>query len=154
MTTFASFKNTFPEIHLKKFAYILGILLAIYLVIIGWRTLDPTQNSSLSPEEAKLAEIYGVYPSSYKSTVQDYLDSVLLDPDSKKIEWLRAPKRDWYKNKSGITPGYLVCAAVNAKNGFGGYAGARTAWFIINNDTVVQADMSASSCLPLEHRFP
>ena len=133
---------------MKKFAYILVLPLTIYLVIVGLRTLDPTQKSSLSPEEAKLAEIYGVYPSSYKKTVEDYLDSVLRDPGSKKIEWLREPKRDWFKTESGITPGYLVCAAVNAKNGFGGYAGAKTAWFIINNDTIVQADMSASSCSP------
>lgn len=75
-------------------------------------------------------------PASYEESVRAYLRGKLLDPDSAKLEPVRAPKwgsfvavkTPWSKPESG----WLVCYSINAKNAMGGYTGYQTVLFVVN----------------------
>lgn len=92
---------------------------------------------------------YGDYPKDYKKIIESYLNNVLKDPDSKKIEYLNTPEKNWFKLSpllGGVTKsGYVVCAYVNAKNGFGGYTGKNISYFMIYNQKVIQNFMATTS---------
>jgi hypothetical protein len=97
-------------------------------------------------EVAKLD--YGSYPADYKQSIERYLNVVLKDPDSKKIEWLREPLTMYHKASpmlgGQLIAGYAVCAYVNGRNSYGGYTGSKLSWFLIKNDKVIQSFMSTS----------
>lgn len=90
---------------------------------------------------------YGLYPESYQDIVESYLDSVLKDPSSKKIQWLNSPKPITYSLKpflsdAVVISGYGVCTFVNAKNSYGGYTGAKLVLFLIRDGSVVRSSIS------------
>lgn len=75
-------------------------------------------------------------PAGYEESVRAYLRGKLLDPESAKLEPVRAPKwgsfvavkTPWSKPESG----WLVCYSINAKNAMGGYTGYQTVLFVVN----------------------
>ncbi|SFG28624.1 hypothetical protein [Neptunomonas qingdaonensis] len=76
---------------------------------------------------------YGTLPTSYDTTVDNYLNDSLKDPDSKRVKYIDTPKKGhWYY--SGDQFGYFVCAAVNAKNSYGGYTGKSLYFFGFHNE--------------------
>ena len=94
------------------------------------------------------SENYGSYPQNYQRQVRQYLKDSLLDPDSAKIR-ISPPRRVFkiYNPEAKIyspkTPNqlkaegyYLVCAEVNAKNTFGGYAGWQTQRYRFTNGSM------------------
>ena len=81
---------------------------------------------------------YGVYPKNYQRQIRQYLNDTLLDPGSAKIR-IGTPHKVFptYNPLANTYPPktpkdlktkqyYVVCAEVNAKNTFGGYAGWQT----------------------------
>ena len=94
------------------------------------------------------SENYGSYPQNYQRQVRQYLKDSLLDPDSAKIR-ISPPRKVFkiYNPEAKIyspkTPNqlkaegyYLVCAEVNAKNTFGGYAGWQTQRYRFTNGSM------------------
>ena len=81
---------------------------------------------------------YGSYPRNYQRQIRQYLNDTLLDPDSAKIRigtphkvfQIYNPLKNTYPPKTPrelkTNEYYVVCAEVNAKNTFGGYAGWQT----------------------------
>ncbi len=70
-----------------------------------------------------------------------WLDYHLRDPDSAIVDWTEA-QRGWM-NTSPVLPGigrnvfgYRLDATVNAKNAFGGYAGAKPYVFIFQDESL------------------
>lgn len=75
-------------------------------------------------------------PEVYEQSIRIVLKSRLLDPDSAKLELVRAPrwgsfvavKTPWSKPETG----WLACYSINARNAMGGYTGHQTALFVVN----------------------
>lgn len=61
----------------------------------------------------------------------------LRDPESARYIFFRLPTKGYAGRDR--TFGWVVCATVNSKNGFGGYAGATPYLFLIRNDQVAHA---------------
>lgn len=85
---------------------------------------------------------YGTYPNDYEQQIRQYLNDTLLDPDSAKIR-ITPPRKvfkiyetDDQPSKPKYYPCYLVCAEVNAKNTFGGYAGWQTQRYRFTNGSM------------------
>lgn len=77
---------------------------------------------------------YGPYPQDYEQRIHSYLNEALLDADSAKIRIITPPRKVFRMSNQGVEGSgragwdafYLVCANVNAKNAYGGYAGWQT----------------------------
>ena len=126
---------------LKKTVQIFGYFLT---------TLTISGCSSLPTQEQIAGLDYGTYPVEYKNIIQNYLDFSLKDPDSRKVQFLKPPRKGWntltekFGNTGQITAGYEVCVYVNAKNSFGGYTGSKMTWFLIKNNVVSKAVFSTN----------
>lgn len=57
----------------------------------------------------------------------------LKDPYSARYSWLNTPTKGYFM----WTIGYVVCATINAKNSYGGYAGQELFAFFIDKGVVV-----------------
>lgn len=90
---------------------------------------------------------YGQPPVNYKKTIEEYVKSMLIDPDSAQITHYSIPSKDWLSDNDigGNTyTGWLVCADINAKNKFGGYAGRKLYTFVFNSEKIIfsQSDVN------------
>ena len=98
------------------------------LLLVACADLPQPTPIEISMSNVRSAD-YGVYPNDYEQQIRQYLNDTLLDPDSAKIRI--TPPRKVFKiyetddrpSQPKYYPCYLVCAEVNAKNTFGGYAG-------------------------------
>ena len=80
----------------------------------------------------------GPYPKNYKEIVWNWLQGMLLDADSAKIEWQGDPKpTDLGKNGEHIY-GWLVEFRVNSRNRFGQYTGKQSHGALIRDDQVIK----------------
>jgi hypothetical protein len=80
----------------------------------------------------------GPYPKNYKEIVWNWMQGVLLDADSAKIEWQGDPKpADLGKNGQHIY-GWLVEFRVNSRNRFGQYTGKQSHGALIRDDRVIK----------------
>lgn len=79
--------------------------------------------------------------------VDAYLQEVLRDYDTAKIERVRAPYRDIWTVRCGLLqrgckkgsyPAEMHCYRVNAKNGYGAYTGWVYYWFVVVDGKVMQ----------------
>lgn len=62
----------------------------------------------------------------------------LKDPDSARFEWPNDFRDGGYRPLGGAhIDGWATCGAVNAKNGFGGYAGKSAVVVVVNQGSVV-----------------
>jgi hypothetical protein len=74
-----------------------------------------------------------------RAAADHYLGGVLRDPDSRRVEWGRSG-RAWIWTgliAGGTKYGYGIEALVNAKNGFGGYAGSAPFFFFFRDGNLV-----------------
>lgn len=113
---------------------LLPIVKSIYaLVAFGLISLAAAQTPS--PVEASLC---GPFPKNYKEVVWNWLQGVLLDADSAKIEWQGEPKpADLGKNGDHLY-GWLVEFQVNSRNRFGSYTGKQSHGALIRDNQVVK----------------
>jgi len=80
----------------------------------------------------------GPYPKNYKEIVWNWMQGMLLDADSAKIEWQGDPKpADLGKNGQHIY-GWLVEFRVNSRNRFGQYTGKQSHGALIRDDHVIK----------------
>ncbi len=95
-----------------------------------------------TPPYQPTAEDFGSPPTDYQNKVNDYLDGVLLDPDSKRVKYLAELNQGTWLMTKGFkvidTYGHFVCAEINAKNTYGGYAGSSLYFFGFKNDELVE----------------
>jgi hypothetical protein len=82
--------------------------------------------------------VCGPYPKDYKEIVWNWLQGMLLDADSAKIEWQGDPKAaDLGKNGEHIY-GWLVEFRVNSRNRFGQYTGKQPHGALIRDNQVIK----------------
>lgn len=78
------------------------------------------ETKTYNENEQKIAALdAGKRPKNFKKPIDDYFDTALKDPPSRKVKW-------------GTNPGdNLVCGTINSKNSYGAYTGAQPfiAWF-------------------------
>jgi hypothetical protein len=80
----------------------------------------------------------GLFPKNYKEIVWNWMQGMLLDADSAKIEWQGEPKpADLGKNGEHIY-GWLVEFRVNSRNRFGQYTGKQSHGALIRDDRVIK----------------
>jgi hypothetical protein len=80
----------------------------------------------------------GPFPKNYKEIVWNWMQGVLLDADSAKIEWQGEPKpADLGKNGEHLY-GWLVEFRVNSRNRFGQYTGKQSHGALIRDDHVIK----------------
>jgi hypothetical protein len=107
----------------------LRLLIFIGFFVLSGCSIAPTQ------EELKNAD-YGAYPDDYEEIIKNYMVTVLIDPESARYRYLNKPRTGW-RRVEGLKFGYLICAYVNAKNHYGGYAGEHLFYFMIKNGNVI-----------------
>ncbi len=80
----------------------------------------------------------GPYPKNYKEIVWNWMQGMLLDADSAKIEWQGDPKpADLGKHGQHIY-GWLVEFRVTSRNRFGQYTGTPSHGALIRDDHVIK----------------
>lgn len=80
----------------------------------------------------------GPYPKNYKEIVWNWMQNVLVDADSAKIDWEGDPKpADLGKNGQHLY-GWLVKFRVNSRNRFGAYTGKQSHAALIRDGQVVE----------------
>jgi hypothetical protein len=85
---------------------------------------------------------YGEYPSKYEEIVKAWFAASLKDPESARYRRISIPRQEHAitnQFRREVVYGYSVCAAVNAKNSFGGYVGFQTTWILIRDGKVVRS---------------
>jgi hypothetical protein len=79
---------------------------------------------------------YGQYPSNFEDLVRQWASANLKDPDSARYGRISKPRKEYMVANLKNVFGHSVCASINAKNSYGGYAGSQTYWFMIRNGKV------------------
>ena len=80
----------------------------------------------------------GPYPKNYKEVIWNWMQGVLLDADSAKIEWQGDPKPADLGKDGQHLYGWLVEFKVNSRNRFGAYTGKQTHGALIRDNQVVR----------------
>ena len=80
----------------------------------------------------------GPYPKNYKEIVWNWMQGVLLDADSAKIEWQGEPKPADLGKDGKHLYGWLVEFRVNSRNRFGQYTGKQSHGVLIRDDHVIK----------------
>lgn len=104
------------------------------LVLIPSIVLVACASGALTASEAETAD-FGAYPANYQEIVPAFFARHLRDPGSAVYEFEQP-----VKFKSGSQYGYKVGLYVNAKNGFGGYAGRERKHVFIRNGIITEVD--------------
>ena len=122
---------------MAKYFYIPLFYSFIALILCGCATAP-------SQQEMAFAD-YGPYPDEYQEKVKSLFAKTLRDPYSAVYEF-QTPKMGYAYNGlihgGGYTFGWIVQVGVNAKNGFGGYVGEQTYYFMFERDQWEDITMS------------
>ncbi len=107
---------------------VLCLSVVVSAAISGWAAGSPAEEPSPC----------GPYPKLYKDIVWGWLENVLVDADSAKIEWEGEPKCvDMGKNGEHLY-GWLVSFTINSRNRFGSYTGKQKHGALIRGGAVVK----------------
>lgn len=91
------------------------------------------------PSKEELAKAdYGVYPIEYQEIVKQHCQTLLKDPGSAQYNFVGPPKRGHFKWFGPAEFGFYGVVWVNAKNSFGGYAGAEKYNYLIRHGRVIK----------------
>lgn len=94
--------------------------------------------SAFAQKAAVDPSLCGEIPKNYKEVVWNWMQNLLLDPDSAKIEWQGDPKpADLGKNGEHLY-GWLVEFRVNSRNRFGSYTGMQAHAALIRDGQVIK----------------
>jgi hypothetical protein len=86
-------------------------------------------------------KLHGPYPANYQEIITNWLQTVLLDAASARIEYTSGPKPGTMPERKGGDPlfGYLVEFKLNSRNRFGTYTGMQRKTVLIHDGQVVKA---------------
>lgn len=115
---------------------VIGLFAAVILMALqGCAT-------QISEEKLRNADYGPVPPENYKELVAARIKPSLIDPMSAVFE-LSTPRKGYTKRSPAMGTdenfGWQVCGTVNAKNRFGGYAGAVPLFVLFHNGKIVEA---------------
>ena len=101
--------------------------------------------ATVSKQEAATAN-FGPLPSNYQDRVKAFMSTQLRDPFSA-VYYFETPRKGFFQD--GLLAGgkkhfgWIVPVAINAKNGFGGYAGQEQHYVFLGSDSTM-ADCTIS----------
>jgi hypothetical protein len=112
---------------------LLGILLAFGALSAG---LAQTGTLDVGADP----KLHGPFPTNYQEIITNWLQTVLVDAPSAKIEWGNPPKAGSMPEKQNGPPlfGYLVEFKLSSRNRFGAYTGAQKKSVLIHDGQVVK----------------
>jgi hypothetical protein len=86
-------------------------------------------------------KLHGPYPANYQDIINKFLQTVLIDGASARIEWVSGPKPGTMPEKKNGNAlfGYIVEFKVNSRNRFGTYTGMQKKTVLIHDNEVVKA---------------
>jgi hypothetical protein len=116
---------------------IISMKMLALVLCLSWLGPGVVPNLAAETPRPDLAK-YGPYPSNYKEIVTQWLDTLLLDPASAKIEWEGDPQPTDLGIKGRPLYGWLVKFKVNSRNRFGTYTGKQAHGALIRNGEVVK----------------
>jgi hypothetical protein len=111
---------------------------ALLLSLLALLIISPVVEASepLPPPGAA----YGAYPNNYQDIITNWLNSVLVDPQSVQVKWLSEPRPgELNVSKTQQVSGFLVDFSVNSRNVFGAYTGPQKHTALIRDGQVVTA---------------
>jgi hypothetical protein len=110
------------------------LLAPVLLAIAACQTGPPTAKELLAAD-------YGspITQEEAEAKAGAWLGTVLKDPDSLRASW-EPVEKGWQRDFGGdLYFGYRMAAGINAKNGFGGYTGAKAYVFMFFNGALAHA---------------
>lgn len=120
-------------------------LLIVSASILGCSTPPPTSQDLAAAN-------YGPYPQQYKALIANYLQATLREPGSAAISAVPAPVKA-YAGVKHYTYGWATCMGVNAKNGYGGYTGANTYFFLFRDGSIAVVERAGATSTPFEIEY-
>jgi hypothetical protein len=90
------------------------------------------QNAPVDPA------LCGPFPKNYKEIVWNWMQGMLLDADSAKIEWQGDPKPADLGKDGQHLYGWLVEFRVNSRNRFGTYTGMQSHGALVRDNKVIK----------------
>lgn len=99
----------------------------------------PAQTGAL--EVGADPKLHGKYPANYQEIINNWLQTVLVDGASARIEWVSGPKPGTMPEKKNGNAlfGYLVEFRLNSRNRFGTYTGMQRKTVLIHDGEVIKA---------------
>lgn len=82
---------------------------------------------------------FGPVPADAEGLIKAWAETTLKDPESARYVHFSKPRKEWAVAEKHPIYGWSVCATINAKNGYGGYTGAQTWWFFIQNGKIIRS---------------
>jgi hypothetical protein len=82
---------------------------------------------------------YGQYPHEYVASIKAWAQTNLKDPESARYGHISRPRQEYVVENLQALFGYSVCAAINAKNSYGGYAGSEIFWFFFRDGQLLRS---------------
>ena len=112
--------------------------LLVVLVTLGAVTAGLAQTGTL--DVGADPKLHGPYPANYQEIITNWLQTVLVDAPSAKIEWGNPPKAGSMPEKKNGPAlfGYLVQFKLNSRNRFGTYTGMQKKTVLIHDGQVVK----------------
>lgn len=92
----------------------------------------------LAQSPAPEAALCGPFPKHYKEVVWNWMQTMLIDADSAKIEWQGEPRPADLGAGGQHLYGWLVEFRVNSRNRFGAYTGMQSHGALIRDDQVIK----------------
>jgi hypothetical protein len=86
-------------------------------------------------------KLHGEYPKNYQEIITNWLQTVLVDGPSARIEWVSGPKPGTMPEKKNGNAlfGYLVEFKLNSRNRFGAYTGMQKKTVLIHDGQIIKA---------------
>lgn len=111
---------------------------------------DPTHGLS-NAELRERASDAGPRPTieGSRAMIEAAVKDQLKDPDSAQFEWPYWFARSSFALSRNAPDGWFTCGTVNAKNGYGGYAGKTAVMVVINNGRVTMVRLDSPPYYPL-----
>jgi len=118
---------------------ILKLSFFVAAAFISFSAVGQTKERPISELVNMDSADFGPYPTNHDELVKAWAAANLKDPESARFGRISKPRKEWKVENLKPAYGFSVCADINSKNSYGGYAGAQTYWFFIRDGKVVRA---------------
>lgn len=109
---------------------------AVFVLVVSALLLSACGNIRPTPDQINLA-YYGPPPTDPEGAVFKYFEERLIDPESARIKCSN-PRKGWVNLAGKLSYGWVCICSVNAKNRFGGYAGAKEYRYLFHGEQIVK----------------
>ena len=112
-------------------------LFAVATFMAATATSNPSEAATPPAQQETQSEV--VPDEAYKPAVMRYFEGVARDPTSIIYEWGPPPRQGW--TDIAFAPrreGLVGCVGINARNGYGGYAGRRWYTYVVADGVLIQ----------------